>query len=256
MLGDRDPTSRFSDRVADYVAARPGYPAALVPLLVEAAALPAEPVVADLGSGTGLLSVVLLDAGWTVHAVEPDAAMAAAAVRWLGDRPGFHDVRARAEATGLPDASVDLVVAGTAFHWFDPAAAAAECARILRAGGRVAAIWNERHRTGDPMVEGHEALLQKHSLDYNEVSDKGAIGAALARFFGGMPAPVKTPNHQDLDRAGLKARIRSCSYVPGPDQPGHTEMMAEADALFDAVAVDGVFRITYDAIAFVGVPAP
>ena len=104
-------------------------------------------VVADVGSGTGILTALLLDHGNTVHAVEPNAAMAAEATARLGGNPRFHAVAGRAEATGLPDASCDVVTAAQAFHWFDIDPTRREFRRILRPGGAVVLVWNIR-RTG------------------------------------------------------------------------------------------------------------
>ncbi|HZM01238.1 MAG TPA: methyltransferase domain-containing protein, partial [Planctomycetota bacterium] len=126
-----DSVSRFDDRVEDYVRARPGYPAAVVALL-EQQGLPLGAAVADIGSGTGRLSELLLAAGHAVIGVEPNDAMRAAAAAGLGGQPRFRQLAGRAEATGLGRAAVDAVVAAQAFHWFDAAAARREFQRILR----------------------------------------------------------------------------------------------------------------------------
>lgn len=242
-----DPTTRFSDRVADYVAGRPGYPDALL----DAAPLPDGSVVVDLGSGTGLLSRVFLDAGHTVIGVEPNAAMAAAAPA----HPRFRDVRATAEATGLPDASASLVAAGQAFHWFDPRAAAAECRRILKPGGRALLAWNLRDADADAFGRAYEALLVTHGTDYLTVSADKAATRNLAAFFGQAPAATALPNTQVLDWPGLVARVRSCSYVPNRDAPGYPAMMADLRALFDDHAQGGLVTLRYTVSVFVGRPA-
>ena len=138
------PTERFSDRVADYVRTRPDYPRRVLDLLRTTYGLRPEHVIADLGSGTGILTRHFLDHGNVVHAVEPNQAMAEAAEASFSHEPRFqgrfHSVRGRAEATGLPAHFVDGIVAGQAFHWFDPDAARTESLRILR----------ERALSGDP----------------------------------------------------------------------------------------------------------
>src|SRR5690349_16869253 len=131
----RDPIGRFSDRVENYVKARPGYPPAILPFLVAECGLTPESVIADIGSGTGLLAELWLKHGNRVFGVEPNAAMRAAGERRLADYPRFTSVAATAEATTLPAGSVDFVTAGQAFHWFDGPAAAREFARILRPAG-------------------------------------------------------------------------------------------------------------------------
>src|SRR5262249_48098424 len=123
-------TQRFSDRVADYVKFRPTYPREVVTFLHNTCGLEPRAQVADMGAGTGIWAKVLLDEGHPVVAVEPNDAMREAANTWLASYQGFSSVAGTAEATTLNDASVDLVIAAQAFHWFDPVTARREFARI------------------------------------------------------------------------------------------------------------------------------
>jgi SAM-dependent methyltransferase len=252
---------RFTDRVDDYVRARPGYPDALVELLAaELGLLPPAPV-ADIGSGTGLSAEPLLRRGHVVYCVEPNAAMRAAAEARLGGLPGFRSIDGAAERTRLPDAAVDVVLAAQAFHWFEPDRACAEFRRILVPGGRVVLVWNTRRTRGSPFLEGFEALLRRHGTDYDAVRARTAAlmaeaarGGGLARLFAGGVAHRVLANAQTLDREGLRRRLRSASYTPPPGSPAHPAMMAELDALFAAHASDGAVRIDYDLDVYWGVP--
>src|SRR5262245_17011202 len=132
-----DSTTRFSTRVENYVKYRPGYPPAVVDLLRRECPLSDASVVVDVGSGTGILTELFLKYGHPVFAVEPNEEMRKAAERLLGDRAGFHSIVGTAEATTLPDCSVDLISAGQAFHWFDRERAHREFVRILKPGGWV-----------------------------------------------------------------------------------------------------------------------
>ena len=132
MPAPADNTTRFTDRVDDYVRYRPGYPDVLFATLRDVAGLSAHAIIADVGSGTGISTSHLLRAGWDVFAVEPNAAMRAAAERAQGGNPHFHSVEGRAERTTLAPASVDAVTAAQAFHWFDLDEARAEFVRILK----------------------------------------------------------------------------------------------------------------------------
>ncbi len=153
------PTARFSDRVADYVQYRPDYPAALLDWLQRECGVNKNWRVADVGAGTGISSKMFLDAGYRVTAVEPNGPMRAAAEHWLQGYEYFDAIDGRADATGLPDASVDLVTVAQAFHWFDEEATRREFARILRPGGLAAIWWNSRRLRGTRFLEGYEALL-------------------------------------------------------------------------------------------------
>jgi SAM-dependent methyltransferase len=243
----RDPVARFDDRVDDYVRHRPGYPPALIAILQETCGLRPGCDAADVGSGTGKLTELLLAAGARVHAVEPNAGMRAAAERLLGRLPGFVSVDGRAEATGLPGASVDLVTAAQAFHWFDRTAAHAEFHRILKPRGMVALVWNERDRDGSAFLRDYEDCLGRFSVDYTEVDHRHTASQEhLSEFFG--PArfgEAEIPNRQDLDLEGLQGRYLSSSYALPRGHPRFDDAMAALSEIFDRYARDGRVRIDY-----------
>lgn len=240
-----DPTRRFTERVADYVRARPSYPPELLELLRESHGFDPSWAVADVGSGTGNLSGLFLDAGNRVYAVEPNAEMRGAAERRFAGRSGFASVDGRAEQTGLAPASVDLVAAGQSFHWFDRLRAREEFLRILRPGRPVALIWNDWAVETAPFMRDYERLVRRYGTDYERVRGLWPDAAELARFFGapGIEARV-LPYRQIFDREGLRARLRSSSYVPAPGAPGHRELLAALDELFDRWQQDG--RVTFE----------
>ena len=250
-----DPTARFSDRVADYVRYRPGYPPAMVNALLDRAALAPGAAVADVGSGTGISTAPLLDRGLTVYAVEPNAPMRQAAEDHLGDRPGFRSVDGTAEATTLPDASVNAVVAGQAFHWFDEETARREFARVLRPGGAVALFWNEWLVSQTPFLRAYEDLLLRYGTDYAQIDHRQVDAARLARFFGGPFETLAFPNEQAFDLDGLRGRLLSASYVPAADHPDRAPMLDALGALFDRHAEGGRVRLLYTTLLYVGRPA-
>jgi SAM-dependent methyltransferase len=247
-----DPRERFSGRVDAYVRSRPGYPAELIPLLrAEAGLLPAHSV-ADVGSGTGILTRTFLDAGHEVYAIEPNEKMRAAAEEELAGRPLFRSVDGSAEATTLPADSVDLVAAGQAFHWFDREAARVEFARILRPPKTVALVWNERLTSGSSFREGYEALLRRHGTDYGAVNHKNVGPDAFEAFF--RPGPWRRfvlPNLQRFDEEGLRARVLSSSYTPPPGDPRHAPMMEELGKLFRETSSGGVVVMEYETTVYV-----
>jgi len=254
--GPPAPRSRFAGRAGAYVRGRPGYPEALFDALLGLGRVAPGALVADVGAGTGISSAPLLARGLRVAAIEPDEAMRAAALAALGSRPGFRALPGSAEATGLDGASVDLVLAAQAFHWFDAARARAEFARILRperaAAPSVALVWNARRATGTPFLAAYEALLLRFGTDYREVGHRGIGTGRLRGFFGREPLHRRFANHQDLGLDGLRARLLSSSYVPAEDRPGHAEMLAELERLFAVHSRDGIVRIEYDVDLFLG----
>src|ERR1700741_1621329 len=112
-----DSTARFSSRVSAYVRSRPDYPSEVLSTLRRDCGLNESSIVADIGSGTGLLSRMFLANGNTVYGVEPNREMREAGEQFLAEYPQFQSIAATAENTSLPHASVDFVSAGQAFHW-------------------------------------------------------------------------------------------------------------------------------------------
>jgi len=140
----QDAKERFSNRAEDYARYRPGYPPEILGLLGTWCQFSPQHVIADIGSGTGLLSQIFLENGNRVFGVEPNAEMRAAGEEFLRRYPRFTSVAGSAEATTLRDDSVDFVAAAQAFHWFEKEPTRREFRRILKARGRVVVLWNER----------------------------------------------------------------------------------------------------------------
>jgi SAM-dependent methyltransferase len=206
-LPSLNPTTRFSDRAADYVQYRPGYPSAAMDAVL--AGLPASPLVADVGAGTGISSRAVADRGVRVIAVEPNPEMRAAAA--AHPRVEWRD--GTAEATGLDVASIDLVLCAQAFHWFRVRESIAEFHRVLRARGRLVLLWNSRSRT-DPLTFDYITAI--HAVNGEHPAEQRAVPIteidALGLF---TPLSVERFDHsQRLDRSGLLGRAVSASYVP------------------------------------------
>ena len=248
-----DPTRRFSNRVEDYVKHRPNYPRALVTLLEDECGLTRESSVADVGSGTGILSELFLSAGVRVYGVEPNREMREAGEQLLAAYENFVSVDGRAEETTLDDNSVDFVTAGQAFHWFEPAAARREFRRILKDGGWAVLVWNDRRTEGTPLLAEYERLLLEYGTDYKEVNSKWAEGESIRALFGAGEVRTKSfDNEQVLDFDGLKGRLMSASYAPVPGHPNHEPLMRELAALFERHRRDGRVVVEYDTKVFYG----
>jgi SAM-dependent methyltransferase len=242
-----DPTQRFSSRVEDYVRYRPSYPGGIVELLSRECGLTAQSRIADIGSGTGLLARLFLDFGCEVLGVEPNPEMRRAGERLLAGRPRFHSVDGRAEATTLPGGSVDFVTAAQAFHWFEPQQARVEFRRILRPGGWVVLVWNERRRVPGFMAD-YEDLIARYGPErpHLEAHD-------MARFFGGAAWRLaKLPNQQQFDLEGLRGRFLSSSYSPLPGAPGYQPSMQDIARLFEEHQEDGRVTLLYETDIYFG----
>lgn len=249
----RTPESRFSDRVENYIRYRPSYPAEVMDMLRCDTGLGPGSVVADIGSGTGISASSLLREGCAVFGVEPNKDMREAAERMLAKDTNFHSVNGTAEATTLGDDSVDFVVAAQAFHWFKPAPTRVEFTRILKPGGWVVLMWNERRLDATPFLRAYEALLMRHGTDYAKVRHENVGSQALDAFFtGGGYVTHSFPNKQRFDYEGLKGRLLSSSYVPAKGEPGHPAMIADLVEIFDRNHTNGLVSFQYDTRVYVG----
>jgi len=240
------PTTRFSNRVADYVATRPGYPPGVLDILRKEGLTPAM-TVADIGSGTGLSAQLFLANGNTIYGVEPNREMREAGEQFLREYSTFSSINGTAEATSLPKASVDVIVAGQAFHWFDAPKARTEFQRILRPSGFVVLMWNTPRLNASPFMKAYEQLLHQFGTDYREVVHTNVDRASLIAFFGSDQFRSFTlDNFQTFDRAGLRGRLRSSSYTPDEGHADYEPMMRELDRFFDEHNQAGRVRFEYD----------
>src|SRR3981081_740797 len=232
----QSPTARFSDRVENYVRYRPGYPAEVLDLLRTECGLRPSHIVADIASGTGVFTRLLLENGNSVFAVEPNTAMREMGIRQLESLGSNRlvSVAGTAEETTLRSASIDFVTAAQAAHWFDLPRARAEFARILRPGGWCVLIWNERETTTSPFLRDYEQLLLTYGTDYKEVRHERTT-AMIHEFF----APALSEERvfslgQQFDYAGLAGRLGSSSYAPVEGDPSYASMMQELQRIFRA----------------------
>jgi len=248
-----DPTQRFSTRVDNYVEYRPHYPPEVLDILREECGLLPSHVVADVGSGTGLLTVLFLRNGNRVYAMEPNDAMREAAERDLRDYPTFVSVAARAEDTTLPCASVDMVTAGQAFQWFDHGAARTEVARILTPGGWVILVWNRRRTAEGSLQQAMQEAMRRFIPDYEETRRRHSDEGAIRDFYGPGGFGLRTcANQQVLGWPALRGNLLSHSSVPEPGQAGHEKIMAELRRLFEAHQQDGRVVLEYDTKVYFG----
>ena len=245
-------TSRFSDRVENYVRYRPGYPIEVVRVLREERGLTPGEVVADIASGTGIWTRMLLENGNRVFGVEPNAEMRQAGERLLAGFPKFASVAGTAEATSLPDQCTDFVTAAQAAHWFDRARARAEFVRILKPGGWLVLLWNERVTDSTAFLRDYEQLLLTYAADYEDVRHERTTDA-VNEFFD--PAHFQErvfAMRQEFDYAGLEGRLLSSSYAPGRGHPKHAPMLRELRRIFDARAVGGQVAFDYKTRVYYG----
>ncbi|MFT4095174.1 MAG: class I SAM-dependent methyltransferase [Niabella sp.] len=244
-----DSKQRFSDRVADYIKYRPKYPKEIIEILKENIALQAGDIIADIGAGTGFLTELFLNNGNETYAVEPNEAMRTACADLYGQYEQLKIINGSAENTTLPGHSVDVIVAGQAFHWFEQKASKKEFERILCPGGHIVLVWNAR-KDDAPFTRGYEQILIQNIPEYKTLDHRNVDDRAISAFFD--PRKMKKtilPNSQVFGWEGFKGRVLSSSYVP-KSGPVHDTIMQEIKILFDQHEQNGKVIFEYETIIY------
>lgn len=241
-----DSVSRFSNRVENYIKYRPTYPPEVLDLFKSKMGLMQESIVADIGSGPGILAKQFLENGNRVFCVEPNDAMRTAAEKILGGYPGFRSVNGNSENTTLPEASVDFVTAAQAFHWFRPGASKREFKRILKPDGYVALIWNVRQLDSTPFLREYERFIIDNANDYGAVRHENITESEIGVFFDKGFEKASFDNIQIFDFEGLRGRLFSSSYMPAEYSEKGRQMEKDLHRLFERHASEGRIEILYD----------
>lgn len=250
-------THRFSDRVDNYVKYRPHYPVAVLEFLFKENSISKNSVVADIGSGTGISAELFLKNGIKVFGVEPNGPMREAAetiLKEYSDKNLFVSLAGAAEQTTLENKSVDVIVCAQAFHWFNNEAFKKECQRILKPGGFVVLMWNDRRTSSTDFLRVYEDFLQMFGTDYKEINHKNTQEKAqFDRFFGqGNYKEASFYNFQDVDLAGLKGRVLSSSYMPNEGHKDFDFMIYCLKKIFTRYQENGLVRLDYDTKIYYG----
>ena len=178
--------------------------------------------------------------------------MRQAGERLLAGFPKFTSIDGKAEATTLPDASVDFVTAAQAAHWFNLERARREFSRILKPSGWLVLLWNEREVDTSPFLRDYEQILLTYGTDYEEVRHERTTDA-VNEFFDPAPYAERiNPLRQEFDYAGLEGRLLSSSYAPGPGHPKHEPMLRELRRIFEKHAHDRSVAFDYRTRVYFG----
>ncbi|HUO41847.1 MAG TPA: class I SAM-dependent methyltransferase [Methylomirabilota bacterium] len=245
-MHEEDPRVRFSKRAVYYWKYRPRYPEALHRFVEQELGLVGGSIIADVGSGTGILSELFVKRGYTVFAIEPNREMRSTAEELLRNHSNFKSIDATAENTTLPSASVDFITAGQAFHWFDPIKAKFEFLRILEPGGWVLLIWNVRKLSTGLMSEYDTLVNEFADRQFAYRTTKDRIGEAGLRSFLGQYREKRFENRQVFDLEGLQGRLLSSSYVPLPGEERFEAMIVELRRIFNSFQKEGLVHFDYE----------
>ncbi|MBN2442332.1 MAG: class I SAM-dependent methyltransferase [Spirochaetales bacterium] len=249
----KDSKTRFSDRVENYIKYRPHYPREIISVLKQKINLDKKWIIADIGSGTGISSELFIENGNIVYGIEPNDEMRSAAEKYFTGNNNFISIPGSAETTTLKENSMDLVITGQAFHWFDIKKTRDEFIRILKNNCYTVLFWNERKTEGSGFQIDYEIFLRKYCKEYNMVTQKNITSEQFVRFYGsGDYKYEKMNNSQKFNFEGLKGRLQSSSYSPNPDDPVYYEMTEKLFCLFQKHERDGQVSFEYDTEVYYG----
>lgn len=246
-------TDKFTDKAEVYAKYRPSYPLDYIEYLISEASLNEDSIIGDIGSGTGILSVQLLERGFTVIGVEPNDDMRLVAEKTLKSNTRFISVKATAENTNLDDHSLDLVTVAQAFHWFDMKQFRLECQRILKKDARVALVWNSRDgssalnkesaevcRKYCPNFKGFSGGMEETPIDFQEFFKEGKYDY---KYF---------LNDLQFDLSGFLGRYLSASYSPKKTNKDYNPFITALTNLFEKYSNNGKIIIPNSTRSYLG----
>ena len=253
IMKNYGPITHFSKKVQSYIKYRPNYPHELLLLMEQEMGLNKESMIADIGSGTGILTGMFIANGNLTYAVEPNNEMRYAADEMWGFYPNYRSTIGRAEETHLASNVIDFITAGQAFHWFDPVVSRAEFNRILKPGGWCVLVWNNRIDQASGFMEGYEAFLQEYAENYDTHHHRVGRSETIDQFFSPNEVHFKAfANQQRFDLNGLLGRYFSSSYSYDDSHPDHESAKEKLTNLFDQYQKEGKVTMLYQTEIYFG----
>jgi SAM-dependent methyltransferase len=251
-LSKYNSTDRFTGLAEDYAKYRPSYPEAAIDFILSHCQLGPPSQLVDVGCGTGISSRLFAEHGLCVIGIDPNDEMRR---RAEATAPSARNLllsyrKGTAEATALPDACADAVLAAQAFHWFQPELTLTEFRRILKPGGWVILMWNERDET-DPCTSDYGKVIRTAPDTAAVEGPRGQAGQVLLDsplFVNAARFPFT--HEQMLDEEGLQGRAFSASYAPR--EPTAAQAFATAlRGVFAHWQRDGIVTLRYTTTLYV-----
>jgi SAM-dependent methyltransferase len=245
---------RFSNKADLYKKFRPTYPKELMDYLYSQVGFNQESIIADIGSGTGIFSRLLIERGSFVYCVEPNEDMRRTAEKDLSVFENFASLNGTDKNTGLHDASVDFITVAQAIHWFDRQVFKSECQRILKPGGKVVLIWNERDYENE-IIKKDYIIRAKYAVEKNGLgSGRGKYHNYHDFFMDGIYEYKTFNNDLHFDKEGYIGRNLSTSYAPlkETDPEKYYGLVRELSEFFDEYSVNEILNYPHFTQSHIG----
>lgn len=239
----------FSNRVEDYVKFRPSYPEEMINFLFEIG-ITTNSTVCDIGSGTGILSELLLERNVKVMGVEPNDEMRNYSKILLNKYSNFIPILGSAEETGISDNSIDIITSAQAFHWFDRKKCQKEFRRILKKNGKVFLIWNRRDNSTS-LLKAYEDIQKTYGINYDKFNHQDIDDEEISEFLNNCKKK-QFNNSQKLDWEGFLGRALSASYTPKPDHYQYKNFEKSMRSIYKDNEKNGCVEVNYITDIFYG----
>lgn len=250
-----DNTEKFNQKADAYSFGRPTYAKTFIDWLYSEQGLNRQSIIADIGSGTGILSKQLLDKGSIIYAVEPNTDMRINAENKLKSFKNFRSVNGTAEHTTLENNCVDFITVAQAFHWFNVISFKKECYRILKPNGKVFLIWNTRDSAADVNIQ--QGLIFKKYCP-NFVGFSGGIkenDERICAFFENKFVRVEFDKPLLYDREKFIQRSLSSSYSLNKEDKNFNQFLQAINDFFDRYSINGVLTVPNNTVVYFGTVA-
>ena len=244
---------RFAGKADIYKKFRPTYPQELIDYLYSQIGFNLDSIVADIGSGSGIFSRLLLERGNRVYCVEPNEDMRRTAELDLTEFKNYISVNASAENTSLENVSIDFITVATAFHWSNKGAFKLECKRILKNNGKIVIIFNNIDNEHEVAKKDYE-IREKYCVDRKGLG-RGFTKNAVNNFFLNNDFEYQTfRNDLIFDKESFIGRNLSTSYAPKEetDPEKYHGLVRELSEFFDEYSSNGVLLFPHFSMSFIG----
>lgn len=237
-----------------YAKYRPSYPQSLLRYLCTEIGINKHSIIADIGSGTGILTQQLLNECFKVYAIEPNNDMRKVAENNLEKEPGFISIKATAEDTTLENESVDYITAAQSFHWFNRSNFKQECKRILKQKGKVILIWNSRDESNE-LVRRIDFINKKYCPNFSG-SACGMRGAKSNNdfddFFKGEYKTNCFRNDFSFTKESFIGLHLSASYRLETSDSNYSNYINKLSEIFDLYNTNGMLTMPNLTRSYVG----
>ncbi|KNY25844.1 class I SAM-dependent methyltransferase [Pseudobacteroides cellulosolvens] len=244
---------KFTNKVTDYIKYRPSYPKELIDYIEIEAGLADDSIVADVGAGTGIFTMLLANKVGKVYAVEPNFNMRTACIQYCSDLNNFAAVDGSAEDTNLSDKSVDYVTVAQAFHWFDRQKTKVEFQRILKPHGKAILIWNSRVPESE-LIKENDELCRSLCPEFSGFSGGSGFSPLLySDFFkDGYCEYREFDNNRLLTLESYIGSSLSASYAPSERDENYKSFIDGLTSLFHKYSNNSVLILPNRTRCYVG----